>query len=284
MTDLNEWTLAYPAWGGAPAVDLDFGLATTDFPFTAQVEVGDADRINNDLVSGSEDASFMGRDQVGGMDLTFAFTTIPADTDQINAALDLVSGFQAKWRAFALIKRPGKYATLTNNFRNRQVIGRPRNFSRVQARTRKGVVEYVAQFRTITPAFYGTPDNTASPARTVSTAQTIAGDLPAYPIIKFTGLFSTASLKWTPDGGLPTWTLTLNHSLASLDTVTIDTRSWRRSVIDAGGANRNGWLSGARMADCFVAPGSGHWLFTTTGSTNGNTDCDITWADNYAGL
>lgn len=286
MTDINEWTLTYPNAGGA-AVTLNFGLSTnSDFPFSTQVSIEDADRTNSDVQHGTDDAILMGRDLLGGMNLNFSLTTLPEDTDKINAALDAASLFAARWRAFSISHTPRAFAILKNNYRQRMVFGRPRNFTPKHDRLRKGIIEYVAQFRTITPEFYGVTENSVDPVRNVSLPVDIHGEVPAFPIITFTGPFSTASLKWTPGSLLQPWTLTLDHALTAGDQVMIDTRPFIRSVTNLDNNPKNGWLSGARMSDCSLNPDapSGAFLFTTTGTTTGSTHCTVEWFDTYAGL
>lgn len=285
MTDINEWTLTYPKAGGA-AVTFDFGLAASGFPFSTQVQIGEPDRAVADLQHGTENAIFMGRDLLGGRDLTFTLTTLPESTDQINAALDAASEFEAKWRAFQVARTPGSYALLKNNFRQRMVRGRPRNFAPKHDRMRRGVIEYVAQFRTQSPDFMSAAETVIHPVRTISTAAETVGDQPAFPIVTFTGKFTTASLAWSPGGLFSPWTITLNHALDTGDFVIVDTRPTSRAAYDAGGAPRNGWVTGTRMADTFMDPDApdGHFLFTTTGATDIGTACTVEWFDTYAGL
>lgn len=287
MTDLNEWNLSYtPLFGGA--VNYDFGHSINNSPLTVQADIGDPERIVADAQHGTDNAQLMGRDLLGGMDITFNITTLPDPTGSGVAlnALDKVSEFGSKWRAPGLAKTPGSYATLTNKLRNRFVIGRPRQFSPKHARVRKGVSEYLAVFHTVSPDFYKNPINSLQPARTVSTPRTINGDLPAWPIITFTGLFTTASLTWTPPAGFGSaWTITINHAIASNIPVVVDTRPWARTAKDNGGIMQNGWLAGSKMGDAFLVPSTGGtFLFTTTGTVDGNTKAVVTWYDTYAGL
>lgn len=287
MTDLNEWNLAYtPKYGGA--VNYDFGFSTNNSPLVDQVEIGDPSRVVADLQHGTDDSELMGRDLLGGMDLMFHLTTLPDPSGSGNIVnnLDKITEFGSKWRAPGLVKTPGSYATLTNKLRNRFVYGRPRQFSPKLARVRRGGADFLAVFHTITPYFYQNPINTLQPARTVSTAQTIAGDIPAWPVITFTGQFTTASLVWTPPSGFGSaWTLSLNHALASNVPATIDTRPWLRRVVDTNGDMQNGWLGGSKMSDMILVPSTGGtFLFTTTGTTNANTKVVITWYSTYAGL
>lgn len=286
MTDLNEWNLAYttPLLG---AISLDFGYSGDDAPLTVQVDVGDPERSIADQQHGFDDATMMGRDTVGGRDLTFSLTTLPDPSGSGEAinSLDKVAEIAARWRAYDLSHTPGAYATLTNKLRDRWMLGRPRQFTPKLARVRRGVTEYLAVFHTATPDFYQNPQHVINPALAVNFNQDIAGDLPAWPVVTFTGLFTTASLQWVPPVGLTGWTITINHAIATNIPVVVDTRPWARSARDNGGAMQNGWLAGNKMSDCLLAPSvGGHFLFTATGATDANTKCQVAWYDTYAGL
>lgn len=284
--DINSWNLNYSDFSGS-VIHYDFGQLSDDSPFQVQMEIGDADRTNVDQQHATDDAILMGRDLLGGRDLTFTLTTVPDPNDLTpeDTALDKISEFAAIWRAFYTSKQPGQYAILTNNHRSRFVWGRPRNFSPKNAQLRRGVVQYIAVFHAITPDFYKTPAVDLSPVRTVSLPWAVGGDIATFPRITFTGPFSTASLTWTPGGLFTPWTITLNHALLAHDQVEIDTRPWIRSATGTGNEPRNGWLAGSKMADCFLTPNpSGAFLFATTGSTSGVTACDIEYNEAYAGL
>jgi hypothetical protein len=285
--DLNEWNLSYaPAFGGNQSYD--FGYSGDDSPFTVQVDVGDPDLITVDQQHGTDDAVLMGRDLLGGRDLTFTLTTLP-DPSGSGAAinsLNKISEFGGVWRAPGVVHTPGRYATLTHQYRNRFVIGRPRQFTPKYARMRKGVVEYLAVFHTVSPDFYQNPMHSVNPVPTVNLVTNILGELPAWPVITFTGKFDTAALQWVPPVGFgPSWLISINHVMASNGVAIIDTRPWFRSARDGSGNMQNGWLSGTKMADCLLVPSTGgHFLFTTTGTTDANTKCTVTWYDAYPGL
>lgn len=285
MTDINEWTITYPVAAGS--VTYDFGALSNDQPFSVQMEIGDFARQTVDQQHGTDDAVLMGRDLAGGYDLTFTLTTVPdpADASKILTALDSVSEFAGIWRAPIVSHKPGQYAQLTNKLRDRYVLGRPRGFARKNGRLRKGVIEYIAQFETITPEFYSNAFTDLVPVRTVSTPQTIAGDLPTWPNITFTGPFATANLRWSPGGWFTPWDLGVGVALADGEQFTIGVAPWNRTAIDSSGVPRNGWLTGSKRSDCFLYPGAGGaFLFTTTGTTGANTKCEITWHDTFAGL
>lgn len=281
MTDINEWVLSYATMAG-PAVDLTFGTLDSGYPFSAQMEISDFSRIVVDQQHGTDDAVLMGRDLAGGFDLTFSLTTTG---ETITDALDAVSLFANAWRAQRVAHLPGAYASLGNNLRRRFIRGRPRNFSRKHGRMRKGVIEYVAQFQSITPEFYDYDAVNLSPVRTVDLAHTVEGDTATWPVITFTGPFTTANLQWSSGGWFPVWNIGLSQPLDIGEQITINTAPWDRTASDNGGVPRNGWVSGTRRADCFLYPGSvGSFLFTTTGATGASTACDVGFYPAYAGL
>jgi hypothetical protein len=294
MTDINEWNINYiRAWADY-TVDYDFGSLAQDSPFTVQMEIGDADMVDNDVAHGSEDVLLPGRDQILSSDLTFSLTTVPDpnDPDRMLTALDKVSEFQSVWRGFGMRNIPGRYAVLTNNLRGRSVIGRPRNFSRKHGRgMRRGVIEYIAQFRTITPYWYKFPVNSLSLPIGGPTPQIILGDQPTWPIITFDGPFDTASLTWNPGFFLTPWTITVNHVVADNDQIRIDTRPWLRSIENLLGDPVRGWIAGDSLAKCFMSPTvyndfltPGTFTLAATGITDSGTGVTIEWSDTFAGL
>lgn len=298
MVDINEWNIQYSRFPTNYIVNYDFGALANDSPLQVQVDIGDADNVNNDLMHGINDAIIFGRDQVGAMDLIFTLTTVPApppfpapnNPGMINDALDKVSEFAGVWRAHGMKERPGEMAILTNKLRNRWIFGRPRNFSRKQTGLRRGAIQYIASFRTMGPYWFANPSHELVVPRGVNTPQIIGGDVPTWPIITFVGPFTTASLTWNPGVFLNPWTLTINHAIGSDDFIMIDTRPPLPGADDAEGVPRNGWVVGSPMSNCFLSPTfelfplpPGQFLFTATGS-DPTTECQVEWWDSYAGL
>lgn len=293
MPDINEWNINYTRFPTNYFVNYDFGSLALDSPLTVQMEIGDADAVDNDVASGSEDFLLPGRDLLLSTDLIFALTTVPDpnNPDRMTAAMDQVSQFASVWRANGMRNVPGRYASLTNLLRGRTCHGRPRNFSRKHGRgLRRGVIEYAAQFRTITPYWYVYPMHSASLGIGGPTPQIIGGDEVTWPIITFDGPFTTASLTWNPGVFLDPWTITVNHSVAFNDQVSIDTRPWIRSVETLFEAPARGWIGGDPFASCFLSPtyyntslAPGAFTLAATGPTDSGTGVTIEWADTYAG-
>lgn len=301
MSDLNDWRLAYPG------TVLDFGLLSTDYPFSVQMEMGEADVVLQDIPHPTSDGALFGKDSYGGFDITFNLTTIPdfpLPAKPWVTALDLFSSFKSRWRADSIRRIPGEYATLTNLDRNRMVYGRPRKIAPKTSRLRQGLIEYVALFQTNDPNFYSgtekaaliTPVPPASGGFTVpltppfNTAVGSAelapteneGDLETWPIINFHGPGANYSLELL-DGPTSLWSITVPDQIKFDQVLTIDTRPWRRSATLSGGRPANGRLRGTQIEKCMIPVGAFDFRFKVR-DESGTAFADVKWRDAYASL
>lgn len=301
MSDLNDWKLEYAD------VELDFGtMADTDFPFSVQVEVGETDIVTQDSVHPTSDGTIFGKDALGGFDLIFTLTTLPewplVAKPWVNA-LDLFSAFKAAWRADDIRRIPGAYAMLTNLDRERMVFGRPRKIAPKLARTRKGLIEYVATFTTNGPDFYGMTEKAAiitpvppvvggftppliPPFSTAVGSAEIApteneGDLRAWPVIQVHGPGSAFSLELL-DGPTVLWKISIPGQIKFDQIVTIDTRPWSRSAT-VNGRPANGWLRGTQLEKCMIPVGEFDLRFKVT-DASGTAFAVTKWRDGFASL
>jgi hypothetical protein len=300
MPDLNEWRLAYSD------VTLDFGLLSTEFPFSVQVEITDADAILQDLGHPTSDGAVFGKDSLGGFDITFTLTTVPdfpIPDNPWRTALDLFSSFKTKWRADSIRRIPGVYATLTNLDRDRLVYGRPRKIAPKLARVRKGTIEYVAVFNTNDPNFYGAtekvalitpvpppaggfttplvpPFNTAVGSAELAPTDNV-GDLETWPVIAFHGPGAAFSVELL-DGGTSLWTISIPDNVKFDEVLTVDTRPWSRSAT-INGKPANGKVRGTQLEKCQIPVGEFDFRFKVR-DESGTAFADIKWRDAFASL
>lgn len=302
MSDLNEWRLEY---GNTV---LDFGTLASEYPLASQVEIGDADLTTQDSDHPTSDGTIFGRDRLGGFTLTFSMTTVPEFSFPMPdrpwaTALDLLSTFKSKWRANSVRREAGAYATLTNLDRNRMVYGRPRKIAQTTKTLRKGILGMVATFDTNSPDFYDATEKLAiitpvptplggfttplrPPFSTAGSTQELApmanaGDLDAWPIVKFHGPGSNYSLELL-DNNRTIWNLRAPARLAFDEVLEIDTRPWARGAT-INGRPANGRLRGTQLERCTIPVGDFNARFKVT-DARGQAFADIRWHDTYASL
>lgn len=310
--DLNEWRLEYDD------VSFDFGLLSSDYPFSAQVELGDVDSVIEATKHPTSDGMVMGKDTLGGFDLTFNLTTVPGfpvPESPWQDALDLFSAFRAKWRADSVRLTPGAYATLTNLSRNRLVYGRPRKVTPKTDRLRKGQLGYISTFETNGPDWYSATERLAlitpagaagggftNPIRspistdvgTVETQEGINnnGDIPTWTQIEFHGPGKNYTLELLQDA-TPLWKMSVPGALNYDEVIVVDTRPWKRGAIlgnDDGAGSlynlrpANGLIRGSQLETCKIPVGSNFtYRFRVTDRT-GTAFADIRWRDAFASM
>lgn len=300
MSDLNEWRLAYPG------TSFDFGTLAFNYPLKTQVDIGSVDTTVQDQRHPSSDGMIMGRDSFGGFDMTFTITTIPEFPLPVKPwedALDLFGAMQAAWRADAIRRTPGQYASLTNLDRNRRVYGRPRKIAAKTTDLRQGLMGVVASFQTNDPNFYDETEKLAiitpvppagggfttpltPPFSTAGSADEIAptvndGNLETWPIIKFHGPGRAHSLSLL-DGSDVLWTIKVPDEIKYDEVLTVDTRPWSRSAT-INGKPANGRIRGTRLEECTIPVGTFDFQYKVT-DASGTAFADIRWRDAYASL
>lgn len=298
--DINEWELEL-----AGGVTFDFGTLLTDYPLTAQVEIGAPDYAFEDARHPTSDGEMMGRDLLGGFNITFRITTVPNPGDnedtRINEAMDLVSFMRAKWLNESSRRLPGEYVTLTNKRRGRMVYGRPRRSAPDYSAIRRGQAGLVAEFRSNNPYFYSAQEHATSFDNITGWSPTgftlpitmpltmgasiredriidNNGDVPCWPIIDFHGPGSGMSFELLDPG----WKLQVVDSLAYDEVLRIDTRPWRRGAT-VNGRPANGKISGTQLEKCRIPAGTWEGRYKVNDPT-GTAFAVVYWRDAFASL
>lgn len=298
--DLNEWQLEL-----AGEVLFNFGTMTTDYPLSVQVEVGAPDLAIEDQRHPTSDGELMGRDLMGGFNLTFKVTTVPnpreTATEKIDGALDLISFMRAKWLNESSRRLPGQYVTLTNQHRGRMVYGRPRRSAPDYSQVRKGLAGCVLDFRSNNPYFYSAVEHAASfdnltgwtptgftlpltmpltMGATIREDRVIDnnGDVPCWPLIEFHGPGSNMSFELLDPG----WIVRVDGSLRYDEMMLIDTRPWARGAT-VNGNPANGRILGTQLEKCRVPAGTWEGRYKVNDPT-GTAYAIVHWRDAFASL
>lgn len=298
--DINAWELEL-----AGGVTFNFGTLADDYPLSVQVEIGDTDLTIEDQRHPTSDGVMMGRDLMGGFNITFRLTTVPnpretAD-DKINGALDLLSFFRAKWLDSSTRRLPGQVVTLTNLHRSRMVYGRPRRSAPSLATLRKGTAGWVADFKTNSPYWYSAVehatvfDNIAGweptgfslpltmPFTMGSTVDFDGfidnnGDVPAWPILEFHGPGNDMSFELLDSG----WIVQVDGNIKFDEVLLVDTRPWARGAT-LNGTPANGRIRGTQLEKCTIPAGNREGRYKVSDQT-GTAFLIVHWRDAFASL
>lgn len=299
MSDLNSWRLV------APGVSLAFGTESTDYPFKTQFSMGETERDIQDGEHSNSDGIIMGRDRLRGGKLEFEcriLSEYPVTEKPWVRAMDLYSKFAAQWRADSVRLKPGEYATIVNEDRERLTYGRPRGIAPKSDMLRKGIYDFQMDFATITPDWYtlteksqtiqGEPASLGrlfspliAPITTVTSQDAQSqlfndGELQAMPVVEFHGPSPAASLE-VFSGEESMWTLEVPETLRDGDVLIVDTQFWQRSVL-LNGKPANGKVTGSQLHKCKIPLGEFNVRFRHQDRT-GRAYAVIRWRDTYAG-
>lgn len=300
MSDLNDWVLT------VDGVALEFGTASTNYPFAVQMEVAETARTTQDAAHPTSDGLVMGRDRLQNFVLQFQARILqeyPLTAKPWMHALDLYRQFAAAWRADAIRNIPGAYAQLANTERGVLVYGRPRAIAPKHSILRRGYLDFQFDFETNSPDFYSTTEKSvnltveppslggfSSPlvnpiVTTVSDddiAETInAGDLPAWPVIEFHGPGASQSVELF-DGVDLLWEIGISRALKVGEVLIVDTRPWQRGAV-VNDQPANGLLRGSQLEMCKIPVGTFDIRYRVT-DVSGTAFATVKWRDTYASL
>lgn len=248
------------------------------------------------------DGTVFGRDTMAGRTLTIEMGVNQFDAETGRAAWRDIT---TRWNRPAVRSTPGAVVPLRMRMPGSatvRVYGRPRKADPANANLlNAGRVDLICDFQAADNAFYGDVEQTltlsllpalsdgglscpidcpidfvaGSSARPVGV--TNAGDLPTWPVIEFRGPVTNPAVEFAATG----LTLTLSTALAYDQTVTIDTRPWVRTALRGDGASMAGYLSGPRLADLALPPGSTVVGFHGIDLT-GTSSCVVRWRDAFS--
>lgn len=199
-------------------------------------------------------------------------------------------------------KRPGRETML--------VYGRPDRIDPDVSHSHAGYVTYQASFRQSDPKFYSateqeitlpiatpyvggllynaTQDGLILPFMTSEMTERQGvieqfGDIDAPLIIKFNGQVTNPTLRLLNSDGSDRWKIKLQTSIGSSQSVTIDTRLWRRTVLRNDGASLAGAVRGPRLAQLVAPPGTSELVYSGA-SEGGSSTCSIRVRNAWAAI
>lgn len=289
----GQWRLVYPGvdylWDSFGKLPV-FNQAPVDF--------GDAEVRSQDVSQPHSDGDLFGRDFRGGRTITFDLAVNGPD-EEVHDRLDELA---TVWDADAIRRQPGGVAELRCAFRGRERVayGRPRRFATDVKHVFHGVAGAVADFQTVDHRFYSVGERQvstglaaatggglvaplASPLATTgdsdrSVIMDVDSQYPVWPVITIEGPITDPEVEI-----LGVWRVKLRTTLAYDETLTVDTRPWRRAVtIDPGGRSARGAFTrdSVRLTSASVPPGRHEVAFR--GRTSGAPSMTVRWQSAHA--
>lgn len=246
----------------------------------------------------------MGRDRLAGP--SWGWDLHVNTDDEISAAAAL-GRFTTAWRALHIRETPGAMLPLRYNFadRVRRIYGRPRNIAPVVNNlVMSGYMPLAVDFKAVDGFTYDdvptgvtllagaeldevsvdsgggfvfpvTFPVTTLPPKRRQQPFVVAGDAPAYPLIRFNGPVTNPSLR-TDD-----WEIGVNMTIAAGQYVEIDTRPWALTVLANGHQSVAGLLGRRqRLATTVFQPGRFNAIFRGV-SPSGTATCQVQWRSTW---
>jgi hypothetical protein len=289
----NVWTLAYSG------TSYTFGAQYPVFHVAAP-DFGSPDLRSDDADLPRRDGRAFGHDYRGGRTVSLELGVVGADEAETR---ELLATLSSAWRADAIRSTPGEVAslTMTQGGRSRIVYGRPRRFSIVEDDITQGAASVVCDFETVDDVYYDATQRTdvlpvsASASGGISGAlsgnlSTLAlssrdgfidnlGNVETWPVITITGPVARPVVELVGE-----WALTFDLTIASGQTLTVDTRPWKRSAL-LGSGSVAGKLtrSSARISAAKVPTGRRAIRFRGV-SSNGASIMTFRTRDAYSSL
>jgi hypothetical protein len=278
----GPWALRYP---GVDAVFSDeSGIYLRVAP-----DLGDYDIVTDDTDNVRGDGSTFGEDFHGGRTLSITFGIVgTTETDM----WDRFSKLSAYWNAAAIRTTPGALTELVSD-RGRSAFGRPRRIRPTDVFPESRMMTVETTFRTTDKLFYGAPDSLAVPlgltqggglksplksplvARGSTTAANtfvVLGEEPTWPVLTIAGGAILNPVATVP--GI--FRYAVPASLRYDDSVVIDTRPGRRSVIKNGTQIASLSRTSSFLDEGALTPG-GHTLTLSGSSASGNPTATLEW-------
>lgn len=280
------------------SVSIVFGTEETGYLATAYPGIESGDGATGDVQRVREDGIAFGEDYLGGKTYTFEVGVLTDRTpDPHFAVTDALDVFEGVWTDERFRERSWSYGILRSNIGGRvtRCYGRPRRYAATPGRlTHKGYVPVVADFVVADGRYYEEPEQqvTASllaapeggmtapivfPWTTTAESMngaslTVGGRRTTPPVIEFHGPVLNPSVQI---GALK---VGLNMTIEAGQMVTVDPRSWRRTVWRNDGANMAGKLTydTPPLRKVLLTPGTHEAIYTGTDMT-GTSYCRVKW-------
>lgn len=289
----GEWRLVYDG------TDLLFGTPATPVFNSTTPSFSSVEVRNSDTDNPRSDGRAFGVDYRGGLSVTFDLTVRSSSEDAVRSE---AAGLATAWRADAVRRTPGAVAELHACYagKERVLYGRPRRFAPDYADAAiNHLIGVDADFECVDDVFYDAEEKgvtiqlvppsgggllapLAAPLSTTATSDrstvfTVGGVLPAWPVVEIEGPITNPVVEIV---GL--YAFEFATSLAYDESVVIDARPWRRSVLRSDGASLAGKFtrSTPRLPDAGLPPGS-YELSLRGQDATGTATARLRWRDAY---
>ncbi len=269
-----------------------FGSQWSRYPFAIAPEIGDADRETQDSSLPGVDGTFFGVDTTAGQTVAFGLTAVGETDDE---AKQLYAALKRVWRADSIRATPGAMAKLTHPS-GRSTFGRPRRFTPAFFPDAAGAVGATLDFATGDDLWYDGPDYIRVPlavsqegglveplveplvaygSTTAANTFTVKGEMPTWPVITIEGPIVNPTVEVTGR-----FRFTANTSLRYDETLVIDTRPGRQSVLRNGTQIAALTRSSTLLPDASLPPGN-YTLLLSGSSSSGAPTARADWLAAY---
>jgi hypothetical protein len=287
--------------------DVDYSADSVGFGLGLNISVdkdgfdpGSAEWATQDGQNPLDGSTVLGRDQLLGP--TWAWNAF-VNEQEIADALATLSTLARVWRARTATGQPQRVSAIRYQLdgRRRLIFGRPRRFNAPpNNQLLNGYIPVTMDFKCIDALHYDADMKTTGamnfvvesdggvvfplifpisplPDSSRDGAILVGGDAPTWPIITFNGPILNPKIQW----GSREWSFTYN--LLDGDSLTIDTRPWKRTILRNGQYNISGAMNRRQyLSDMVLEPG-GHEIAFRGQSSTGTASCTVSWYDAYEG-
>ncbi len=274
---------------GGVIFGIDAALSVTNGTW----EVGSFSHRTQDTDDAQTDTRNFGRDLLTPGSWSWELHTT---ADHEAGALQQLDALAGVWLDEAVREDPGAVVGLRYRIgdRTRIVYGRPRRWApQINNRLLGGYIPINCDFSLADGVFYSDAEQSAqidliasvvgglvtpliTPLTTLSTSApragivTVEGTAPTWAVLEFHGPVVN---PWIAREG---WRFDLNLTLAADEVVTVDPRPWAKSVTRAVGSSVASAVTGARLYDLRIPPGTSEIQYGGRDTTN-SSYCVVKW-------